>query len=196
MDFLISVLLGVLITAVAYLLVPVILSVCVREFTSSQIRKIVIINGFCVWLIFTIIRIENGMVGNTAAVFLWSAVAYWLMNRQIAPKFATIALSILLVISIGCNIGQFYQAASTKFSQVPSTDNTGHTEYILPDDYYEVKEKAEFYDKTIVFVVEGYGDYYFTYNQMMQVTANDESFTYWAYNKEQAISLGYTEYQH
>ncbi len=213
MDLLIDLLISVSITAIAYLFVPMILCISKKQLTLSQIRKIVIINGFCVWLIFQIIRIENGMDGNSAAVFLWSFVAYKVMKKlclvidgeaaqeapcetspdvqepkKIEPKFVIIALSILLAISIGCNISQFSQAASA--------DNTGHTEYILPDDYYEAKEKAEFYDETIVFVIEGYGDYYFTYNQMMHVTANDESFTYWAYNKEQAISLGYTAYHH
>lgn len=50
--------------------------------------------------------------------------------------------------------------------------------------------KVEFLDENIVFVLDGYGNYYYTYDQMMQVTQGIEC-SYWAYNKEQAIDLGY-----
>lgn len=54
--------------------------------------------------------------------------------------------------------------------------------------------KIEFFDKNVVFVLEGYGRYYYTYDQMAQVTQG-KSFTYWAYNLEQAIDLGYRAWQ-
>lgn len=50
--------------------------------------------------------------------------------------------------------------------------------------------KAEFLDENIVFVIDGYGKYYYTYDQMKQVTQGTE-YSYWAYNKEQAIANGY-----
>ena len=50
--------------------------------------------------------------------------------------------------------------------------------------------KIQFFDENVVFVLEGYGRYYYTYDQMAQVTQG-KSFTYWAYNLEQAIDLGY-----
>lgn len=51
-------------------------------------------------------------------------------------------------------------------------------------------KKLEFFDKNVVFVLDGYGRYYYTYDQMVQVTQG-KSYTYWAYNLEQAIDLGY-----
>ncbi len=50
-------------------------------------------------------------------------------------------------------------------------------------------KKIDFFDKHVVFVIDGYGRYYYTYNQMEEVTQG-KSFTYWAYNLEQAIDLG------
>ena len=50
--------------------------------------------------------------------------------------------------------------------------------------------KIKFFDENVVFVIDGYGRYYYTYDQMEQVTQG-KSFSYWAYNLEQAIDLGY-----
>lgn len=55
-------------------------------------------------------------------------------------------------------------------------------------------KKIEFFDKNVVFVIDGYGRYYYTYDQMAQVTQG-KSFSYWAYNLEQAIDLGYRAWQ-
>lgn len=54
----------------------------------------------------------------------------------------------------------------------------------------DYKDKAEFLDENIVFVLDGYGNYYYTYDQVQQVTQGKE-YSYWAYNKEAAISRGY-----
>ena len=51
------------------------------------------------------------------------------------------------------------------------------------------KEKLDFFDENIVFVIEGYGDYYYSYDCVQRVTSGE--YTYWAYNKEAAISKGY-----
>ena len=46
-----------------------------------------------------------------------------------------------------------------------------------------------------MFVIDGYGNYYYTYDQMEQVTQGIDEYSYWAYNKEQAISLGYKKWK-
>lgn len=51
--------------------------------------------------------------------------------------------------------------------------------------------KVKFFDDNIVFVLDGYGRYYYNYDQVQQVTQGVSEYTYWAYNKEQAINLGY-----
>lgn len=82
MDTIISIFLSLLITAVAYLILPIVLCIIGKPLTLSQIKKLVIVNGISVWLIFAIIRIESGIDGASYAVFLWSSVAYWLMKKR------------------------------------------------------------------------------------------------------------------
>lgn len=75
---------SILITAIAYLLVPLIFSiiglVADRRYSPKTVWAIVIINGVCVWSIFQIIRLNAGEEGTGAAVFLWSTVAYWMLR--------------------------------------------------------------------------------------------------------------------
>lgn len=56
-------------------------------------------------------------------------------------------------------------------------------------DRLKYKNKADFLDKNIVFVIKDYGNYYYTYDCVQKITSG--SYTYWAYNKEAAISKGY-----
>lgn len=57
--------------------------------------------------------------------------------------------------------------------------------------YETYEEKADFLDDRIVFVIDGYGNYYYTYDQMNTVTQGVDDYTFWAYNVEQAIYKGY-----
>lgn len=56
-----------------------------------------------------------------------------------------------------------------------------------------VKNKLEFFDNNIVFVIKGYENYYFTYD-CMKKKVGLSSYSYWAYNKEQVIGKGYKKY--
>ena len=60
---------------------------------------------------------------------------------------------------------------------------------------FSLYEKSEFLDEYIVFVIDGFGDYYYTYDEMITATKNMDEYVYWAYNKTQAISLGYKHYK-
>lgn len=78
-----------------------------------------------------------------------------------------------------------------------TTDSNEKNYVILKNDYEEYQlfwmqnhNKIDFFDENIVFVLEGYGNYYYTYDQVEQVTQG-KNFTYWAYNKEAAIANGY-----
>ena len=53
------------------------------------------------------------------------------------------------------------------------------------------KQKLNFYDNSIVFVIEGFGDYYYSYDCMMQKVSGN--YSYWAFNREAAIDRGYHE---
>ena len=81
-ELLFSLLVDLVVTTLFYLLVPVVLCVRHKPLTKEQIKKIVIINGVVVWLVFRIISMElTGEAGTGAAVFLWSAVANWLLKK-------------------------------------------------------------------------------------------------------------------
>lgn len=56
-----------------------------------------------------------------------------------------------------------------------------------------VKDKLDFFDENIVFVIEGTGKYYSDYNCMIQRTRNG-NYEYLAFNKEAAIAEGYKKY--
>lgn len=53
---------------------------------------------------------------------------------------------------------------------------------------YYIKNKLNMMDENIVFRIEGYGNYYYSYDCVMKKTSGE--FTYWAYNKEAAIANG------
>ena len=53
-----------------------------------------------------------------------------------------------------------------------------------------VKAKLDFYDNNIVFVIDGYGKKYYTYDCVQELTNNKE-YSFWAFNTDAAISKGY-----
>jgi hypothetical protein len=61
----------------------------------------------------------------------------------------------------------------------------------LRSNYENAEEKANFLDDNIVFVLDGYGNVYYTYDCVQKIT--NGNYSYWAYNKESAISQGYKE---
>lgn len=110
---------------------------------------------------------------------------------------------ILLVIVVLCGIYiyQDYKKSEANTSKISSLENQIKTLkkekeklQIEKNDEQkkkiEYKTKADFMDENIVFVLDGYGKYYYTYDQVQQVTQG-RRYEYWAYNKEQAIGLGY-----
>ena len=56
------------------------------------------------------------------------------------------------------------------------------------DSVYYVNNKLDFFDENIVFQIEGFGNYYYSYDCMMKKV--NGNYSYWAYNKEAAISKG------
>ncbi len=81
MEIFLTYLVDLIITVFAYLLVPTIFCISTKRLTLPKIKKIVIINGAIVWLIFMIIRIEAGIDGTNLSVLLWSYIAYFMMKK-------------------------------------------------------------------------------------------------------------------
>lgn len=77
---------SLMITAIVYLFVPVILLIAPitdRTWSLSTIKKIVIINGVCCWLLFSIVSIETGGNGAGPALFFWSWIAYKMLKKKL-----------------------------------------------------------------------------------------------------------------
>ncbi len=64
---------------------------------------------------------------------------------------------------------------------------------ILKEETQEyVLNKIDFFDKRIVFIIDGLGNEYYSYDCMLRKVGYKPS-TYWAYNVENAIAKGYVE---
>ena len=67
----------------------------------------------------------------------------------------------------------------------------------LSDDYWnerieniKLRNKSNFMDEYIVFVLDGYGNYYYTYDCMKEVTEGKE-YSFWVYSINNAVAKGY-----
>ena len=115
--------------------------------------------------------------------------------KSLVKVIVLVAMSLALGTSVGYNVVMKEQIEELKLEANKTPD------YIFTDEFYEYQafwdenyEKVQFIDDNVVFVIDGYGDYYYTYDQMMQVTQGT-NFTYWAYNVENAKYLGYVPWK-
>ena len=91
LDTIISLMLDLFITVIAYLFIPTIF--CIVEhnkhhsYNLKTIKKITIINGACIWFVLQIIRFYSGETEvSISGVLLWSFVAYWMMKKFLLEK--------------------------------------------------------------------------------------------------------------
>ena len=110
-----------------------------------------------------------------------------------------IPLTILLISSIVLNV-KFYNEKQALFEvgetfyeanvDLEKEYDTLEEKYNkLGAKYSKIEEKAEFLDENIVFVLEGYGNKYYTYDCVQEIT--DGEYSYWAFNIDAAKSQGY-----
>lgn len=76
--------------------------------------------------------------------------------------------------------------------EIDSIDTTCayKSEFQCMMNYSDEIEKAKILDDNIVFVLEGYGNVYYTYDCVNKLTAGSK-YSYWVYNRETAIGEGY-----
>lgn len=112
-------------------------------------------------------------------------------------------MGVIIILLLGLNVYQFINIykyeeeiarLETELEEKP-TYIVQDTDDKYEDFYYENYDKLEFYDNSVVFVIDGYGNYYYTYDQMVTVTQGIGEYSYWAYNEEYAIYLGYTKWK-
>jgi len=70
------------------------------------------------------------------------------------------------------------------------------TDYInsLEDKVYELQDKADFLDENVVLIIDGDDKYYYTYDQVMQLSG-EETYYYWVCTDVEAESMGYQRWQ-
>ncbi len=61
-------------------------------------------------------------------------------------------------------------------------------------DINEYKDKIDFFDEHVVFVLDGYGKYYYTYDQVQQVTQG-KAYSFWVYSDVGAKNAGYKKWK-
>lgn len=77
-----------------------------------------------------------------------------------------------------------YNRIKSNYEKLQSEYSDKKTEYLKKD------IKLNFYDEHIVFILDGYGNYYYTYDQMKQVTQG-KKYSFLAYTDVVAKSRGY-----
>lgn len=236
---------NLLLTAFAYLIIPILISLSGMDYNLKSIKKLVVLNAIAVWIILSVWLAEVVGVGAAgSSVFLWSYVAYRMLARKCSKKVsddcfenisdsqapleeadlveenvadqsdapprrvvskAVIVLSSILLLSAAFNIVCLltinnynkemdylkYKAESEK-----DTANAVAGKYRKlkkeHESYVEdTEEKMKALDKVVVYVLDGYGNYYYTYDQVQIVTEGADEYSYWVYIKEDAISQGY-----
>lgn len=63
-------------------------------------------------------------------------------------------------------------------------------EIVTPQTVYD-KNKLQFFDDNVVFIIDGFGDYYYTYDCMMKKVSGN--YSYLALNVDEAKNKGYRE---
>lgn len=120
-------------------------------------------------------------------------------NIKLIFKKKEILVSILTFIIMIFIVFNFYQMTIIDIDKFNAEKKIKELEKEINDlknqsvesrlDILKYENKAKFLDENIVFVINGYGNYYYTYDCVQKITSG--SYTYWAYNKEAAISKGY-----
>lgn len=101
-------------------------------------------------------------------------------------------LGVLLIFDkTGTNYEELYQSCDSKLTKL-EFDSNELNDIVGDKTSYYIRNKLNFFDNNVVFVIEGFGDYYYSYDCMMQKVGNNQ-FRYWAYNREAAIDKGYHE---
>ena len=206
-----------ILTAFAYLIVPTFF--CAIGYSKNlsyslkTIKRIVLINGASVWLTLQIISISLGEVGVSAAVFIWSGLAYWLMRKILYKKSAEpekdnkiefeivnknekkrnfqipfIIVAILLSLSVVLNLIQLGITADTE----DATESEQELEQALEQNreleqaLQQNRDKLDFFDNHIVMIEDDNTNLYHKY-ECYRFKGND----FWVYNVENAEYLGY-----
>jgi hypothetical protein len=211
LDTIISLIPGLIITAIAYLLVPAILCIIGynthRSYSLKTIRQITMINGGILWLIFYTIQynISGETNPSVSAAVIWSFVAYWMMKKILLKKDIELksdktengekvefeivdknekkrSFKIPLIIVSILLILSF----ALNLYQLGIQSNMEDSITQSNNERIKNSEKLDFFDNYVALVVDDGTGWYHKY-ECYRFSGED----FWAYNIDQAKNLGY-----
>lgn len=210
LDTLISLMLDLFITVIAYLFIPTIF--CIVEhnkrhsYNLKTIKKITIINGACIWFVLQIIRFYSGETEvSISGVLLWSFVAYWMMKKFLLEKDIELksdeaennekiefeivdknekkrSFKVPLIIVSILLILSF----ALNLYQLGIQSNMEDSITQSNNERIKNSEKLDFFDNYVALVVDDGTGWYHKY-ECRRFKGKD----FWAYNIDQAENLGY-----
>lgn len=218
-----SIVLDIIITAVAYLFIPFILFYRIKkEYNEQKKKKIILFNSIVIALIFIIIRIilnfEQPVISFAPALlYYYINKAIWLKKKEKIEKEEKKVLhskvnkkkkkvnleksKILLIIIITIFI---VVISVLTFSLIKQNSTIEKQKNIIEelasrnDSCQQTKnkllDKSAFFDEYIVFEIEEFKGKYLSYNCMNYLT-KDKKYSFWTYNIEQAKVKGLEEYK-
>ena len=215
-----SIVLDIIITAVAYLLTPFILFYRnKKEYNEQKKKKIILFNSIVVALIFIIIRIilnfEQPVISFAPALLyyyinkaIWlkkkekiekeeKKVLHYKVNKKINLEKGKILLIIIItifIIVISILTFLLIKQNSTIEKQRNRIDELVSNNDSCKQTKDKLLDKSVFFDEHIVFELEDFKGYYLSYNCMKHLT-KDKTDSFWAYNIKQAKGRGLKEYK-
>lgn len=218
-----SIVLDIIITAVAYLLTPFILFYRnKKEYNEQKKNKIILFNSIVVALIFIIIRImlnfEQPVISFAPALlYYYINKAIWLKKKEKIEKeekkvlhskvnkkkkkinlekgkILLIIIITIFIIVISILTFLLIKQNSTIEKQRNRIDELVSNNDSCKQTKDKLLDKSVFFDEHIVFEIEEFKGKYLSYNCMNYLT-KDKKYFFWAYNIEQAKAKGLKEYK-
>ena len=128
---------------------------------------------------------------NNKEIFNNSNQIYY--EKKDILKIVSICLNVVFIVAIIVIILSYNTKIDEKNKKINSIDTSCayKSDASCKSNYLSEIDKAKFLDDNIVFVLEGYGNVYYTYDCVQKITNGE--YSYWAYNIEAAKSQGYKQ---
>lgn len=125
--------LNLIITALAYLLVPAIIAISGEKYSDKKLKRIIIVNCILVWIFFRIFQTALGdEPSSIAVVLLWGGIGYWMLiecNLKAEQPSHTSASqpNMHTSLSNSVRLAETTSEASAQTNEVPATHSITHT---------------------------------------------------------------------
>lgn len=209
-----NVLINIIITAIAYLLIPFILFFnSKKEYDNKWKRKILIFNSIFIAIIFIIIRTilnDKRPIRTFAPALLYYYIneTIWLRkekkeklqyNKKSTKKhdkknLIIINITIISIVIILILVFSLIKKNKKIEEQKLNIEKITSENIIYEQKNKDLLNKTTFFNENIVFEIEELKGNYISYNCMKYIT-NDNEYLFLAYNTEQAKAKGLKEYK-